>query len=180
VTPPPGLAIPAAREFSRQRFPAPNRKLFFTISAHGRPQRHLAELASDPRTRDRAGNKAEAHRGWRSMQQAAAAIPDTEPQIRGARVVSNIRLPQAALPRLAELHDRFSRGARNSMRAVLRHCDLRGLDFRGLDFSAAEFVGCQFGRADLSGASFRSANLFGARFDDAPERDRPSARGLAR
>lgn len=103
--------------------------------------------------------------------------------ISGVRSLKGLRLSQAVLPRLAELHGRYTRGAPNARRAVLTHCDFSGLDLRGLDFSSGEFVACVFDGADLRGARFHAANIFGGRFRDADLRasefERADLRGAA-
>ena len=81
--------------------------------------------------------------------------------------IGGIRVTPEILKRLADAHDRFMRGARLGRRAVLRHCDLSGLDLSNLDFTSAELIGCDFSGADLQKSTFRHANIVGARFHKA-------------
>src|SRR5579863_2166838 len=85
----------------------------------------------------------------------------------GGGAVVKVRFEQPLLARLQENHKRYVLAQRGGNRAILRQCDLSGLDFRGMDFTDAEMIACNFAGADLRGATFVRANIFTANFDNA-------------
>jgi uncharacterized protein YjbI with pentapeptide repeats len=72
------------------------------------------------------------------------SAPNNSAPINSARVLVNIRFSQDMLVRLHEQHRRYLLTHPGGSRAVLRQCDLAGLDFRGMDFTDAELLGCTF------------------------------------
>jgi uncharacterized protein YjbI with pentapeptide repeats len=78
-----------------------------------------------------------------------------------------VRLDQNALAALLEKHRRYLRNQAGGARALLRQCDLTGLDLSGGDWTNSEFMVCKFDGGNLERAIFRHANLFGSRFNSA-------------
>jgi uncharacterized protein YjbI with pentapeptide repeats len=76
-----------------------------------------------------------------------------------------VRLDANAVGALLERHRRYLRNQSGGARAILRQCDLSGLDLSGGDWTNSEFLVCKFDGANLQRSIFRHANLFGARFN---------------
>lgn len=77
-----------------------------------------------------------------------------------------VRLDKNAVDALLERHRRYLRNQSGGARAILRQCDLSGLDLSGGDWTNSEFLVCKFDGANLQRSIFRHANLFGARFNN--------------
>ena len=77
-----------------------------------------------------------------------------------------VRLDATAMAALLERHRRYLHNQSGGARAILRQCDLSGLDLSGSDWTNAEFMVCKFDGSTLQRAVFRHANLFGARFNN--------------
>jgi len=77
-----------------------------------------------------------------------------------------LRLDANAVDELLEKHRRYLRNQSGGARAMLRQCDLSGLDLSGGDWTNSEFMVCKFDGATLQRAVFRHANLFGSRFNN--------------
>ncbi|HZB90002.1 MAG TPA: pentapeptide repeat-containing protein [Stellaceae bacterium] len=77
-----------------------------------------------------------------------------------------VKLDAQVLAALLERHRRYLRNQSGGARAILRQCDLSGLDLSGGDWTNSEFLVCKFDGANLQRAVFRHANLFGARFNN--------------
>lgn len=77
-----------------------------------------------------------------------------------------IRFDANAIEALQERHRRYLRNQSGGARAILRQCDLSGLDLSGGDWTNSEFLVCKFDGANMQRTIFRHANLFGARFNN--------------
>ena len=77
-----------------------------------------------------------------------------------------LRLDANAIDALHERHRRYLRNQSGGARAMLRQCDLSGLDLSGGDWTNSEFLVCKFDGSNLQRTVFRHANLFGARFNN--------------
>ncbi len=77
-----------------------------------------------------------------------------------------VRLDANAVEVLHERHRRYLRNQSGGARAMLRQCDLSGLDLSGGDWTNSEFLVCKFDGSNLQRTVFRHANLFGARFNN--------------
>lgn len=84
---------------------------------------------------------------------------------RRSSVLVKVRLDANAIAALLERHRRYLRNQSGGARAMLRQCDLSGLDLSGGDWTNSEFLVCKFDGANLQRSVFRHANLFGARFN---------------
>ena len=80
-------------------------------------------------------------------------------------MVVKMRLDANAVGELLDKHRRYLRNQSGGARAMLRQCDLSGLDLTGGDWTNSEFMVCKFDGATLERAVFRHANLFGSRFN---------------
>jgi uncharacterized protein YjbI with pentapeptide repeats len=88
------------------------------------------------------------------------------PQPKGPTTLVKIKLDATSVAALLERHRRYLRNQSGGARAILRQCDLSGLDLSGGDWTNSEFLVCKFDGANLQRAVFRHANLFGARFNN--------------
>src|SRR6185437_3478021 len=112
-------------------------------------------------------NKAAQGRAHRQSSHRVSGMSTTREQNNAARVFTKIRLDQRLLDWVHEHHKRYLETRPGGHRAVLRQCELDGLDFRGMDFTDSELLVCRFTGANLRGATFRRANLWGAIFENA-------------
>jgi len=69
--------------------------------------------------------------------------------------VADLRLSQGALHRLHQFHAAYLAGRPGGRRAMLRDCDLAGLDFSNMNFAEAIFVDCDFTGAIFDRTIFR-------------------------
>src|SRR5215510_1382148 len=81
--------------------------------------------------------------------------------------VADVQLSQDALRRLYQFHAAYVAGRQGGRRAMLRRCNLTGLDFSHMNFSDAIFVECDFTSIEARGAKFTGATLRSAKFDKA-------------
>jgi uncharacterized protein YjbI with pentapeptide repeats len=81
--------------------------------------------------------------------------------------VADVRLSQEVLRRLYQFHAAYVAGRQGGRRAMLRRCNLCGLDFSHMNFSDAVFIDCDFTSIEARGAKFVGAVLRSARFDKA-------------
>lgn len=84
-----------------------------------------------------------------------------------ANEVADVRLSQDALRRLYQFHAAYVAGRQGGRRAMLRRCNLAGLDFSHMNFSEAIFIDCDLTSIEARGAKFVGAVLRSARFDKA-------------
>ncbi|HYM02619.1 MAG TPA: pentapeptide repeat-containing protein [Stellaceae bacterium] len=85
---------------------------------------------------------------------------------RPSPVLVKVRIDAAIIQAVQDRHVKFLRNQSGGQRAMLRQCDLAGLDMHGMDWSESELLVCRFDGANLERAMFRNANLFGAKLND--------------
>lgn len=81
-------------------------------------------------------------------------------------VLVKARFDAPQIAAIVERHRRYLQNQPGGTRAMLRQCDLSGLNMRAADWTSSELMVCRFDGANLQQAVFRHANLFGARFNN--------------
>ncbi|HIL28399.1 MAG TPA: pentapeptide repeat-containing protein, partial [Micavibrio sp.] len=70
------------------------------------------------------------------------------------------KLSQEALESIIAGHQKYIKGMRGGVRAVIKFKDLSGVVIKGRDMSNSDFSGCIFDDADLSGSNFTASSFF--------------------
>lgn len=70
------------------------------------------------------------------------------------------KISQEALESIIAGHQKYIKGMRGGVRAVIKFKDLSGVVIKGRDMSNSDFSGCCFDDADLSGSNFTASSFF--------------------